>query len=72
MLKTENLPPSCVDCLEIRGVSNFWSAKGLSRPELGQLSNFYLFACNGDGATRTRNALTKKSNILLLTAAITS
>ena len=72
MLRTENLPPSCADCLEIRGVSNFWSAKGLSRPVLGQLSNFYLVACNGDGATRTRNALTKKMDILLLTAAITS
>ena len=26
------LPPSCVDCLEILGASNSWTAQGLSRP----------------------------------------
>ena len=29
------LPPSCADCLEIRGASTSWSPKGLTRPLYG-------------------------------------
>jgi hypothetical protein len=64
VLRAENLPPSCAFCLEIQGASNFWSAKVLSKPVLGQLSTVYLVACSVDGATRTKNALRKKRDFL--------
>ena len=72
VLRAVNFPPSCAECLEIQGASNFWSAKGLSRPVLGQLFNFYLVACSVDEATHTRNTLRKDRDILILTAEITS
>jgi hypothetical protein len=72
VLRTKNLPSSCADYLEIRGISKFWSAKALSRPVLGNLFNFYLVPYGVDGATRTRNTLRKERDILLLTAEITS
>jgi hypothetical protein len=72
VLRTENLPPFCADCLEIRGNSNVWSTKGLSRPVWGQLLNFYLVACSVDEATRKKEYREKKKDILLLTAAIIS
>jgi hypothetical protein len=41
--RTDNLPPSCADCLEILGALTSWTSKGLFRPIIKEELNFYLY-----------------------------